>query len=89
MGYGDWLYFVTIGNGLDSAWRASCSRGYRVSPPDSDTARLPAQTIARWFADEVKPHERSLRAYLRSVFPGFPDVDDLVQESYVRLIRAR
>lgn len=60
-----------------------------MSPPDSDTARLPAQTVARWFADEVKPHERSLRAYLRSVFPGFPDVDDLVQESYVRLIRAR
>jgi RNA polymerase sigma-70 factor (ECF subfamily) len=50
---------------------------------------LPAQNLARWFTEEVKPHERSLRAYLRSVFPAFPDVDDLVQESYARLIRAR
>lgn len=60
-----------------------------MTPSESDTAGVPAQSLARWFAVEVKPHERSLKAYLRSVFPGFPDVDDLVQESYVRLIRAR
>ena len=44
---------------------------------------------ARWFAEEVQPHESSLRSYLRSAFPSLPDVDDLVQESYARLIRAR
>ncbi len=44
---------------------------------------------ARWFAEEVQPHESSLRAYLRGRFPSLPDVDDLVQESYARLIRAR
>lgn len=44
---------------------------------------------ARWFAEEVQPHESSLRAYLRGMFPSLPDVDDLVQESYARLIRAR
>lgn len=43
----------------------------------------------RWFSEEVQPHESSLRAYLRSVFPALPDIDDLVQESYARLIRAR
>jgi RNA polymerase sigma-70 factor (ECF subfamily) len=37
----------------------------------------------------VAPHERSLRSYLRSVFPSLPDLDDLVQESYARLIRAK
>jgi RNA polymerase sigma-70 factor (ECF subfamily) len=37
----------------------------------------------------VQPHERSLRSYIRSVFPSLPDIDDLVQESYARLIRAR
>lgn len=42
-----------------------------------------------WFAAEVQPHESSLRSYLRSVFPSLPDIDDLVQESYARLIRAR
>jgi RNA polymerase sigma factor (sigma-70 family) len=44
---------------------------------------------SRWFAEEVQPHESSLRTYLRNVFPSLPDVDDLVQESYIRLIRAR
>lgn len=43
---------------------------------------------ARWFAEEVQPHETSLRAYLRGMFPSLPDIDDLVQESYARLIRA-
>ena len=44
---------------------------------------------ARWFVEEVQPHESSLRAYLRGMFPSLPDIDDLVQESYARLIRAR
>lgn len=44
---------------------------------------------ARWFAEEVLPHESSLRRYLRGLFPSLPDVDDLVQEAYARLIRAR
>jgi RNA polymerase sigma factor (sigma-70 family) len=44
---------------------------------------------ARWFAEEVQPHESSLRAYLRGMFPTLPDIDDLVQESYARLIRAK
>jgi len=37
----------------------------------------------------VKPHESALRAYLRSLFPSLTDLDDLVQESYARLLRAR
>lgn len=49
----------------------------------------PKSETARWFSEEVQPHESSLRSYLRRVFPSLPDVDDLVQESYARLIRAR
>jgi RNA polymerase sigma factor (sigma-70 family) len=45
--------------------------------------------MSHWFAEEVQPHENSLRSYLRCVFPSLPDIDDLVQESYARLIRAR
>ncbi len=52
-----------------------------MSPPDSEHTR--------WFAQEVHPHEPSLRAYLRGLFPGLRDVDDLIQESYARLIRAK
>lgn len=43
----------------------------------------------RWFKEEIRPHERELRAYLRGRFPSLPDVDDLVQETYARLLRAR
>ncbi len=52
-----------------------------VSPPPSEQAR--------WFSEEVQPHESSLRSYLRAVFPALPDMDDLVQESYARLLRAK
>jgi RNA polymerase sigma-70 factor (ECF subfamily) len=51
------------------------------------TASVP--TLSSWFVDEVQPHESSLRSYLRGLFPSLPDIDDLVQESYARLIRAK
>jgi len=49
----------------------------------------PPSESGRWFAEEVQPHETSLRRFLRGVFPSLPDIADLVQESSVRLIRAR
>lgn len=52
-----------------------------MSPPDSEHAG--------WFAEEVQPHESSLRSYLRGVFPTLPDIDDFIQEAYARLIRAK
>ncbi|MSU48371.1 MAG: sigma-70 family RNA polymerase sigma factor [Opitutus sp.] len=48
--------------------------------PDSDPAR--------WFAVEVLPHEAALRAWLQARFPSVADHDDLVQESYTRLVQA-
>ncbi len=41
----------------------------------------------RWFAAEVQAHEPALRSYLRGAFPAVRDVDDVVQESYVRVWR--
>lgn len=52
-----------------------------MPPPDSE--------LARWFAEEVQPHESALRAWLRARFPAIADTDDLVQESYTRLLRVR
>lgn len=52
-----------------------------MPPPDAE--------LARWFAEEVQPHEPALRGWLRSRFPTLADADDLVQESYARLLRAR
>eukprot|EP01031_Cornospumella_fuschlensis_P049485 gene49485-60587_t len=50
---------------------------------------MPKSEQARWFAEEVQPHESSLRSYLRGLFPSLPDIDDLVQDAYARLLRAK
>ncbi|HTO03808.1 MAG TPA: RNA polymerase sigma factor [Opitutus sp.] len=54
-----------------------------MSPPPQDEA--PSSQHIRWFADEVQPHGASLRSYLRKAFPRALDVDDVVQESYLRI----
>jgi len=51
-----------------------------VPPQDSE--------IARWFSKEVQPHESTLRGYLHGI-ASWADIDDLVQETYARLIRAK
>jgi RNA polymerase sigma factor (sigma-70 family) len=50
---------------------------------------MPPSEQARWFAEEVQPHEPALRAYLQARFPTIADHDDLVQETYARLLRAK
>lgn len=42
-----------------------------------------------WFSQEVLPHESALRAWLRTGFPGIADIDDVVQEAFARVLRAR
>jgi len=54
----------------------------RVDHPRHDTER--------WFADHVQPHGPMLRAWLQSRFPELaPDLDDIVQEAYARVLAAR
>ena len=50
---------------------------------------MPLTEQSRWFTEEVQPHEPALRAYLQARFPALGDYDDIVQESYVRLLRAQ
>jgi RNA polymerase sigma-70 factor (ECF subfamily) len=52
-------------------------------------ARWSALRLSKWFAEEVQPHEPALRAYLQARFPSLGDHDDIVQESYVRLLKAQ
>jgi RNA polymerase sigma factor (sigma-70 family) len=49
---------------------------------------MPPSEQARWFAEEIKPHEVTLRGYLMRRFPTLMDHDDVVQEAYIRLLRA-
>ncbi len=48
----------------------------------------PPPSAAAWFAAELAPHEPALRAYLHGLVRG-ADIDDLIQETYARLLRAR
>ena len=50
---------------------------------------MPPTEQARWFSEEVYPHEPALRAYLQARFPTLADHDDIVQETYTRLLRAQ
>jgi RNA polymerase sigma-70 factor (ECF subfamily) len=43
---------------------------------------------SQWFAEEVQPYEPALRAYLHGRFPSLQDQDDIVQDTYARLLRA-
>jgi RNA polymerase sigma factor (sigma-70 family) len=44
---------------------------------------------SEWFEQEVQPIEQPLRDYLRRSLPSQADVDDVVQESYIRLLKAK
>lgn len=55
----------------------------------SPLVETPSSEHGRWFTDEVQPHDAALRSYVRSAFPTVRDVDDVVQESYLRIWRSR
>lgn len=57
--------------------------------PCAPPCAAPAIEQSRWFIDEVHAHESQLKAYLRGSFPAVRDVDDVVQESYLRMWKAR
>jgi RNA polymerase sigma factor (sigma-70 family) len=47
------------------------------------------ENFDRWFGEQVLPHEPALRAWLRARYPTLIDSDDIVQEAYARVLRAR
>ena len=52
-----------------------------MPPADSKTTH--------WFLEHLQPHESSLRAYLRSSLSSASDVDDVVQDTYARILKVR
>lgn len=61
----------------------------RVSLPTPASNQTPGAEPTRWFCDEVYAHDGQLKAYLHRRFPDQRDVEDVVQESYLRLWKAR
>jgi RNA polymerase sigma-70 factor (ECF subfamily) len=69
---------------------AHCSPGsFDVSAPSPIPDPAADVPQSQWFTAEVQAHEASLRSYLHGAFPSVRDVDDVVQESYLRIWRAR
>lgn len=66
-----------------------------MTQPASDSAPCSPPCLAasaeqdRWFKEWVQPHEAPLRSYLKGTFPAVRDVDDVIQESYLRMFRTR
>lgn len=56
---------------------------------EGENVRASALSSSKWFHDEVAPHEPMLRAYLHKLFPSLGDIDDVVQEAHLRLLKAR
>ncbi len=42
----------------------------------------------RWYAENLEPHEGMLRAWLGSRFTAGLDLDDIIQDAYLRVFRA-
>jgi RNA polymerase sigma-70 factor (ECF subfamily) len=49
----------------------------------------PPPDQSRWFAEEVQPHAAMLRAWLVNTFGPRLSVDDVMQEAYLRVLRAQ
>lgn len=62
-------------------------RGFESRPTRRVTPTNPS--ASHWYHSEVQPHCPALRAWLLVRFPSLPDVDDIVQQTCVRLLRAR
>jgi len=50
---------------------------------------MPPPDDFKWFAENLQPHEQAVRAYLATRFPWLQEQDDVVQESYLRIWKAR
>jgi len=48
----------------------------------------PSSEHFQWFVVHIQPHKDMLRRWLHSQFPSARDVDDIVQESFLRVLRA-
>jgi RNA polymerase sigma factor (sigma-70 family) len=61
------------------------------SAPAAEATALstPPAEQTQWFKSEVHPHGAQLKSFLRGRYPSVRDVDDVVQESYLRIWKAK
>jgi RNA polymerase sigma factor (sigma-70 family) len=51
-----------------------------MPPQDPDSAR--------WFAEHLQVHDALLRSWLQTRFPAIDDLDDIIQDAYLRVLQA-
>lgn len=61
----------------------------KESSPALPTPPCALPSLAQWFREEVQPHDAHLKSFLRGRYPTVRDIDDVVQESYLRVWKAR
>lgn len=59
-----------------------------AASPAAAPSLPPLPAAERWFAEEVRPLEPALRAYLHRRYPTLADTDDVVQESFLKTFLA-
>ena len=55
----------------------------------SEQAALPGAAPLAGCIDQVHQHDAVLKGYLRNAYPSLRDIDDIVQESYLRIWKIR
>jgi RNA polymerase sigma factor (sigma-70 family) len=60
-----------------------------VSTPQTSCEQSTRAEQTRWFVDEVHTHDIALKRYLRNSFPNLRDVEDIAQESYIKIWKHR
>lgn len=63
--------------------------GVDFEPAAEDNARAIPQDSPHWFHEEVFGYDAQLKSHLRRIFPTVRDIEDVVQESYARIWKAR
>ncbi len=65
------------------------SKPQPARPPLLNLHDASVAELSEWFSEEVESHEPALRGFLHARFPGLREADDVVQESFVRVLCAR
>ena len=60
-----------------------------MNPESSSDDNTLGDDQSRWFFEEVRPHQSSLKSWLRRRFPSLSEVDDIAQEATLRLWRRK
>lgn len=74
-------------NSLDTSGLRVFAVYYPLPPAFVAKHSMPTSPRTLWFSEHVQPHEPALRAYLSKRFPASCDHDDIVQETYSRLLQ--